>query len=102
MNKGQLSVEFLVLLAFSLLLAGLVVHLLVKPTQSSKQAMLIGDCQAAAQECAFIHRVNASYDCSFCENQCVYPNSNEEVFSGAVDCCKQGNASAIFIGSTGC
>lgn len=100
--KGQLSVEVLIILAFVLVISVVSITLLKNSTESNKELVLITNCQTAAKQCDFIHRANKTYDCDFCETQCVDSASGEEIFNGAVNCCKQGNDSAVFIGSNGC
>jgi len=102
MKKGQLSAEFLVLLAAVLLISVVVIKLVTAPSEQNKESYVLSNCQAAAQQCEFIHRADASYSCGFCEEQCVYSGSGEEVFPGAVNCCKAGDSSGIYEGSTGC
>ncbi len=102
MKRGQVSVELLIVLAFVLVISVVSVVLLRGSVSSKKEVTLIVNCQTAAKQCDFIHRVNKTYDCDFCEEQCVDSVSGEEIFPGAVNCCKLGNDSAVFIGSSGC
>jgi len=102
MNKGQLSAEFLILLAAVLLISVIIVKLVTTPAAENKENYLLSTCQTAAQQCKFIHRADSNYSCNFCEEQCVYSDSGEEIFQGAVNCCKQGNFSQIYKGSNGC
>jgi len=100
--KAQVSLELLIILALVLMVSDVSVILVKSSTQTNKQVMVINNCQVAAQQCASIHRADSTYDCGFCEVQCVDSASDEEVFPGAINCCKEGNDSAVFIGSNGC
>ena len=102
MKKGQVSVELLIILATVLVISFVSVTLLTGSTAVNKNMMIVSSCQTAAKQCDFIHRASPSYSCSFCDTQCVDPASGNEIFNGAIDCCKAGNASLIYVGSSSC
>ena len=102
MKKAQGTLEYLVIIAVVLLVAGVVVYLITGSASVSKKNVLINNCQAAAEKCNLHKAANPSDSCSFCDTQCVDSSSGKEVFNGAIDCCKQGNSSGIYEGSVGC
>ncbi len=102
MRKAQGSLEYLVIIAVVLLVAGVVVYLVTGSAGSSKTNILMSNCQAAAEQCHLLKAANPNTVCSSCETQCVDSASGEEIFPGAIACCKAGNSSGIYEGSTGC
>ena len=102
MKKAQTSLEYLVIIATVLLVAGVVVYLVTNSAGNSKKNILISNCQAAAEQCHLLKAANPNTVCSSCELQCTDSASGEEIFPGAINCCEEGNSSGIYDGSPGC
>jgi len=100
--KNQTGLEYLILIAAVLAIAGLVVFLVTGSTSTSKKSALYSSCQQAAAQCRLMKAANPNEECEFCVDQCSDPVSGEEIFPGAINCCKLGNSSMIYEGSPGC
>ncbi|MEM0372416.1 MAG: PKD domain-containing protein [archaeon] len=101
-KHAQGSLEYLIIIAAVLVVAGVVVFFVSGAAGGGKSSALYSSCQEAATKCRAKHLVNPDDPCNFCDTSCVDMTSGEEIFEGAITCCKLGNSSGIFEGSLGC
>ena len=97
--KGQVSVEYLAILAAVLIVGIVGVFVVQGSAETNANDIAILSCQSAARECAFLKRASSSFSCDDCKDACLNFN-RQEIFPGAIDCCMAGNASAIYENST--
>ncbi|MEM0372415.1 MAG: hypothetical protein QXO69_01035, partial [archaeon] len=100
--KSQGSLEYLIIIAAVLIVAGVTVLIVTGVAGTGKQSVLYSSCQEAATQCRLLRAANPNNPCSLCDTQCVDPANNKEIFTGAINCCKAGNSSGIYEGSPGC
>ena len=96
--KAQGSLEYLIIIAAVLVVAGVVAMLVTGSTISKKDTALVLSCQAAAKQCALLKKADFSNECDFCVEQCL-DQLGEQVVLDAINCCKIGNSDAIYEGS---
>lgn len=102
MRKGQVSLEYIILIAAVLIIAGAVVWIITSSAAAQKEAVIISTCKQTATECKIIHLVNPSDPCNPCVDACSDPTTGEEVFEGAIACCRLGQPENIYSGALGC
>jgi len=100
--EAQGSLEYLILIAAVLIVAGVTVLFISSSASGSKSSAMYSSCQQAAINCGAKHVLNPNDPCGFCNAQCVDPTSEMEIFPGAIKCCQQANASEIYEDSDGC
>jgi len=100
--KAQGSLEYLIIIAAVLIVAGVTVLFVSGSAGASKQSALYSACQESAITCRSKHVLNPKDPCNFCNTACTDPTSEEEIFPGAIECCKLGKHNEIYEGSEGC
>jgi len=99
MRKAQGSLEYLVIIAVVLLVAGIVVYVVSGSAGNSVSSINFEQCKTAANQCRTNHLVNAHDPCNFCEKACTV--NGKDILEGtgfsAVELCKQGNVSEIYL-----
>ncbi len=93
--------EYLIIIAAVLIVAAVTTMLVTGTVGEQREDVLIEQCRSAATQCELQRRGDPDADCDFCEEQCV-DQEGEEIFEGAIDCCKLGMDEEIYIGSDGC
>lgn len=92
--KAQGSLEYLLLVGAVLIIAGVAIVILIQSV-STKNTVNYTQCQSAAKQCQFLLLIKSDYNCQTCDVECIDPATNAELFSGAVNYCKQGQPEMI-------
>ena len=102
MQRGQGALEYLIIIAAVLVVAGVVVFLVSGSMGGQKSSFLYNSCKQSASECRLTKIANPNDPCNPCIDACSDPTSGEEIFSGAIECCKAGTPQYIYEGATSC
>src|SRR3989344_3084195 len=100
-GKGQGSLEYLILITVSLVVAAVVVMFLSGSFGAQKSGVQYNTCRAAAQQCKTSLFADPTSSCDFCASACSDPSTNKPIFPNSVLCCRSGLASEIYENSTG-
>ncbi|RLG21420.1 hypothetical protein DRN74_02550 [Candidatus Micrarchaeota archaeon] len=96
--KAQSSLEYLVIVAVVLGIVAAVSYFMLSPVPGFQKSGSISICRQAAIECYAKKQVNPEDPCKNCDSACL-DSSGNELFEGALRCCKAGRSSAIYEGS---
>ncbi|MEM3411918.1 MAG: Ig-like domain-containing protein [archaeon] len=105
--KGQTGLEYLVIIAVILIVAGIVTFLVSGSLGGQKESVQFQTCRDAATACKIAHIANASAECPACDTACKDPTTGKDIIgqdsSGkdiAISCCKAGQPEKIYLGQT--
>ena len=102
MKKGQGALEYLIIIAAVLAVAAIVVYFLTGALGGQQEQASFAECKNAAAACKNSRLLTPMDPCVRCEEACSDIGSGEELYPGAVDCCKAGKPQYIYDGATAC
>ena len=94
--KGQGALEYLIIVAAVLAVAAIVVLFLTGAFQSTGGD--VSECKLSASQCSVERATSSNPPCAYCEETCADSEGNE-IFTGAVQFCKDGEADNIYEGA---
>jgi uncharacterized protein (UPF0333 family) len=101
MTRAQGALEYLIIITMVIAIIAIVASFVVNYFSTQTGQYYYASCSSAAATCKTTLVVDPYNPCTVCDNACNYSNGTE-IFTNAVICCKIGNASEIYTGSSGC
>jgi hypothetical protein len=100
-QKGQVGIEYLVLVATALVIVSVVVLLSTGFFGGQKESAQFNMCRQAASLCKNALYINGTAACTECETACKDPATNAPLSPTAIQCCKTGMPDKLYIGFSG-
>jgi len=102
MPKAQGSLEYMVIIAVVLAIAGITVLYMSGVLSSQSSQVSATACRQASQACKLSQMSSPNDPCLSCATACISQTTGREVFNGATYCCNHTLEDFIYPGSPGC
>jgi len=99
--RAQGAIEYMIIIAAVLGVAAVVVLFVTGVFTTASGSSNINLCREAASNCNRDLTLGLGGACNYCNTSCILPNGSQ-VIPGAIDCCKLGKISKIYVGSFEC
>jgi uncharacterized protein (UPF0333 family) len=94
MNRGQGSLEYIIIIAAVLAVAGVVIMMSTGMLSNQKSSAALNACKQAAAQCKVLHYSAPNDPCNICKTSCN--DSGQEIFTGAILACADGKTDEIY------
>jgi len=102
MPKAQGSLEYMVIIAVVLAIAGITTLYMSGLLKGQSSQVSVATCKQASETCALSKMSSPNDPCLSCNNACISQTNGKEIFIGAIYCCNHTMSNLIYANSPGC